>query len=78
MAGVNTAMKMAVDMDLRKSPPEMAKKIHRLIRQLTGIDDPYKEIKASFNAFAMQMYPKAKKYIEESDDKCRFEKSSCT
>jgi len=64
-----SAMKMAVDMDLRKSPPEMAKKIHRLIRQLTGIDDPYKEIKASFNAFAMQMYPKAKKYIEESDDK---------
>ncbi len=66
---VRAAMKMAVDMDLRKSPPAMAKQIHRLIRQLTGIEDPYKEIKAKFNAFAMNIYPKAKKYIQDSDDK---------
>lgn len=66
---VRAAMKMAVDMDLHKSPPAMAKQIHRLIRQLTGIEDPYKEIKINFNTFAMQIYPEAKKYIEESDDK---------
>ena len=66
---IRSVMKMAADMDLRQSPPVMSKKIHRLIRQLTGVEDPYKQIKANFNTFAMQLYPKAKKYIEESNDK---------
>jgi len=66
---IRSVTKMLVDMDLRQSPPVMAKKIHRLIRQITDTNDPYKDIKSKFNAFAMQIYPKAKKYVENSDDK---------
>jgi uncharacterized protein with ATP-grasp and redox domains len=33
---------LASEMDLSESPPVMAQKIHRVIRQLAETDDPYK------------------------------------
>jgi damage-control phosphatase, subfamily I len=55
-------------MDLKKSPPQMSKRIHELIRNLTENLDPYKEIKLRFNEFALGVYAQSKKLIEESDD----------
>ncbi|MCD6393269.1 MAG: DUF89 family protein [Planctomycetes bacterium] len=59
---------LASEMDLRQSPPAMAQKIHRIIRQLTEIDDPYKEVKTRFNAFALELYPGLQKLVMESED----------
>ena len=59
---------LASEMDLRQSPPAMAQKIHRIIRQLTKIDDPYKEVKTRFNAFALELYPGLQKLVIESED----------
>ena len=56
------------EMDFRQSPPAMAQKIHRIIRQLTEIDDPYKEMKRRFNAFALELYPGLQKLVIESED----------
>ena len=52
--------------DLQKTPPEMGQKIHRLIRQLTEFDDPYRQMKKRFNTFALVLYPKLKLIVAES------------
>ena len=52
--------------DLRKTPPAMAQKIHRLIRKLTEIDDPYRQMKKRFNIFVLALYPELERIIAES------------
>ncbi len=62
------ALCLACKMDLRQSPPAMAQKIHRIIRELTGEQDPYLQIKNRFNKLALEMYPELKEQVEASAD----------
>lgn len=59
-------LQLASKMDLCQTPPAMAQKIHRIIRQLTEINDPYRETKKRFNEFALKLYPELQKRIVES------------
>lgn len=61
-------LRLACKMDLRQSPPAMAQKIHRIIRKLTGVQDPYLQMKNRFNKLALQMYPELRERIEASND----------
>lgn len=54
--------------DLRQTPPAMAQKIHRLIRQLAEIDDPYRRMKKRFNTFVLALYPKLEQVMDESKE----------
>ena len=54
--------------DLQKTPPHMARIIHRHIKEALGNIDPYKDIKDRFNQFAMQMYAKLQKQVQNSAD----------
>jgi uncharacterized protein with ATP-grasp and redox domains len=65
---IREALCLACKMDLRQSPPAMAQKIHRIIRKLTGVQDPYLKIKSHFNKLALQLYPELKERIEASAD----------
>jgi len=56
------------EMDLRQSPPAMAQRIHRLIRELTGRNDPYRQAKERSTRIALDVYPDMKKRIERSAD----------
>jgi uncharacterized protein with ATP-grasp and redox domains len=60
------ALHMASEMDLNQSPPAMARKIHQFIREITGISDPYIDVKNRFNKLALQMYPDLKQLIDTS------------
>ena len=62
------ALYLSSKMDLSQSPPAMAQKIHRFIREMTGAEDPYLEVKNRFNKLALQMYPELKQLIETSAD----------
>ena len=57
---------LAKDLDMSQSPPVMGQKIHRLIRELVGTEDPYRGVKEQFNNAALHLYPKMRKYIIES------------
>jgi len=59
---------LACKMDLRQSPPAMGQKIHRIIRKLTGVQDPYLQVKNRFNKLVLQMYPELRERIEASAD----------
>ena len=59
-------LRLAGEMDYSQSPPAMAQKIHRVIRRLTRIDDPYSQRKKHFNEFALKLFSKLQKRIEDS------------
>lgn len=55
------------ELDLQQCPPEIAKPIHRLIREKTGADDPYREAKERSNRIALKLYPQLKSRIANSE-----------
>jgi hypothetical protein len=46
----------------------MAQSVHRIIRQHTGSDDPYRFVKQTFNDFALGLYPALRRQIDASSD----------
>jgi len=48
---------VAATMRFDQPPPVMGQLIHRRIRELTALPDPYRAAKQQANAFALQMYP---------------------
>jgi len=61
-------LRLGSEIDMGQCPPTMAQKIHRFIREMTGVEDPYLEVKNRFNKLALQMYPELKQLIETSAD----------
>ena len=62
------ACQIAAELDYSAPPPAMGRDIHRLIRRLSGVEDPYREAKARFNDFILGLMPGLKKQIEQSAD----------
>ena len=63
--------KMAEIYDERKCSAEIATQIHGLVYDLLENKDPYKELKEKSNEVALKILPKAKKFIEASEDKLK-------
>jgi len=56
----------AAMMNFDQSPPMMGRTIHRIVKELSGNNDPYKQAKDRFNRYALELYPRCKKIIEQS------------
>ncbi|MBN2116436.1 MAG: DUF89 family protein [Anaerolineales bacterium] len=56
------------EMNLRQSPPEMAQRIHRRLREITGVDDPYRQAKDRLNRLALELISGFRTAIESADD----------
>lgn len=50
------------------TPPEIGAKVHRLVRQITGEEDPYREVKLAATDKALALLPELESLIEHSDD----------
>ena len=50
------------------TPPEIGRKIYRLIAKNTGVDDPYLKIKERCTRQALALYPEMKRQVETSAD----------
>lgn len=50
------------------SPPSMGQRIHRTIRELTGVADPYLEAKRRTNALALALLPEIRARVQAADD----------
>jgi len=55
-------------MDMRDSPPAMAARIHRLIREMTGRPDPYHQVKQDSNAMLLSMIDDCRRRIDTAAD----------
>jgi damage-control phosphatase, subfamily I len=53
-------------MDLNQSPPAMAQRIHRLLRELTGTDDPYLSAKTRLNRISIELLPALRTEVQSS------------
>jgi hypothetical protein len=56
----------AEEMDLNQSPPAMAQRIHRRLREITGIDDPYLAAKTRLNRIAVELLPALRTEVQSS------------
>jgi len=56
------------DADMRQSPPALAQKVHRIVRRLTGVADPYLELKNRYNRLALEMLPELEQKVADSPD----------
>jgi uncharacterized protein with ATP-grasp and redox domains len=65
---IRVALGWAVEMDLNQSPPAMAQRIHRRLREITGVDDPYRETKDWQNRLAMELIPALRAEVESASD----------
>jgi len=65
---VRNILRLTADLDMSQSPPVMGQKIHRLIRELVGMEDPYHKIKKQFNELALKLYSELRKLIIGSED----------
>ena len=63
---VREVLRLAADLDMSQSPPAIGQKIHRLIRELIGNNDPYHQIKEQFNNLALKLYPELEKLVKTS------------
>lgn len=64
-------MKTLLEMKWDSTPPEMARKVHRIVRELTKEKDPYEGVKKESNDLVLKMYPELKGKIEKSEDPLR-------
>jgi uncharacterized protein with ATP-grasp and redox domains len=55
-------------MDLNQSPPAMAQRIHRRLREITGVADPYRKTKDWQNRMAMELLPTLRAKVEAAKD----------
>jgi len=65
---IKEVIKYFENADFEKSPPDLSRDIHQIIRKNTGSKDPYKNVKNQSNKMAEKMYPYLKKLVNESDD----------
>jgi damage-control phosphatase, subfamily I len=55
-------------MDFTCSPPEISREVHRIIKQTTGVNDPYLLVKKNANEQAKKQRSVLEKMIRKSDD----------
>ncbi|MHA1132249.1 MAG: damage-control phosphatase ARMT1 family protein [Candidatus Helarchaeota archaeon] len=44
------------DIDWQQTPPQIARKVHRIVREETGVKDPYFKVKQEYNEIALNLY----------------------
>ena len=52
-----------------KIPPQIARKVHHIVKKVTKNNDPYVKVKDEYNRKALKMYPSLKRTVAESKDR---------
>jgi uncharacterized protein with ATP-grasp and redox domains len=53
------------------TPPEIGREVYRIVSRLTGVKDPYREIKEKCTQQALALYPDLKKRVRSADNPLR-------
>ncbi len=53
------------------TPPEIGREVYRIVSRLTGVPDPYREIKEKCTQEALALYPGLKKRLRPRDDRMK-------
>jgi hypothetical protein len=63
--------KKLLESDWDSTPPELAHKIHGIVRKITKENDPYKGVKRESNDLVLKLYPELKEKVNQSSDPLR-------
>ena len=57
-------------LEFNQTAPEIAHRVHTIVKNVTGIEDPYKDLKIKYNEIANELYNKIKneKWMENADN----------
>lgn len=61
-------MARLLELEWDSTPPELAREVHRLVRERFGGGDPYAGVKRSSNQEALRLYSSTRKIVQESED----------
>jgi uncharacterized protein with ATP-grasp and redox domains len=65
---VREVLCLTSNLDMSQNPPKIGQQIHQLIRELAGVEDPYRGAKQRFNVAALKLYSRMRHLIIESKD----------
>ncbi len=65
---IREVLRKASTINLSDTPPAMGQHIHRLVRQMTNNDDPYRQVKDTYNRFALDIYDEMTNKITSADN----------
>ncbi len=68
LEAVKEASRLIPSFTLRDTPMSVTLFMHRLMREILGIDDPYREVKRKFNEQGRSAYPYLRRLLEESEN----------
>ncbi len=66
---LNAVSSLIPDISLDASPPEIGRQVYRTINEVTGIEDPYQNLKEKYVGIATSLYPDLKRRVNSSDDR---------
>ncbi len=61
-------LKHLESINFEKSPPELSRDVHRIIRTITKTNDPYKKVKDESNEMVKKIFNHLKEKIDKSND----------
>ena len=65
---LNSVALMLPELALDVTPPEIAQQVYRIVYEITGNEDPYRDAKKRADELAMSFYPRMKDTVEYSYD----------
>lgn len=65
---VREVLRWAGEMELDEPPPVLGQRIHRRLREITGVEDPYRAAKDHQNRMAMDLMPDMKSEVVSAED----------
>ncbi len=65
---VREVLRLAADLELHRPPPWVAQLIHRRLRELTRVADPYRAVKSRFNRLAVSLLPELSERVRQAAD----------
>jgi hypothetical protein len=63
---LHEVLREAATLDDSQPPPVMSHRVHRMIRELSGHNDPYRDVKDRFNRFALEQLPRYRQLVADS------------
>jgi uncharacterized protein with ATP-grasp and redox domains len=65
---LNRVGALVSEIPMYNSPPETGRDIYRIVREVTGVNDPFADLKAESIKTALALYPHFKQRVEASED----------
>lgn len=65
---LDETVRLIPDIHMSRTPPHTASIMYRTISDITGVADPFKEIKRQCTATALDLYPRLKQWVAAAED----------